>query len=508
MRIMTVDDMPHKNTSIFLFFLVFVAGIMGIVIGLFGLSALPYILFVFAGLYAIINPWHGFLATVFFLPFTGLYFDWLTGAQLPVQIIPSQFLGMLTLIGYLLRGKRLTFTRHDKALFVFFVIAIFTSIINYPKIIAVNVTFFGGIFRNPGGRCFAQIVVTGLMISLYLLTVNILTTQQRLNMALKLFLGSLFITSIFAIYQFIGHFFGSPLTNFTYYPALGKVLDARVEGVFARVGSFSGEPRHLSYNLLPGIFILFPLAVFKPYPFKSKFVPFIFLLCLFTAFIFTFSRSGWVSFTISFLVCLVLMNFYPAAQNHKQKKRSGKKWLGILATLVLFPVFFVVLNKIISVWGYSLWRSVFERFSSIEKLLTAGYIENVIMKKTLALITNNFLWGVGFGNSSFYIDVRPIVDVTGTYLRLLSETGIFGLLAFLCFLCSILIYSIRAMAKMSKEGDRIIIVALLAGTLSFLINWIHYGQDFINPLIWILLGMLKVSAKLGLNVPFSIKKDA
>ena len=492
MRIRTVDDIPNKNISAFLFLLALAAG-MGIAIASFGFPVLLFILLVCVGCYVLFNPWHGFLSTIFFLPFSGIQFEWITGVQIPVQIIPSQFFGVLTLIGYLLLGKRLTFARQDRALLVFFVIALFTSLINYPRILSVDIEFFGGIFRNTGGRSLAQLFGLGLMIGLYLLTVNILTTQQRLNRTLKLFLGSLFITGIFAIYQFIGYFYGLPLVEFTYYTALREVIGPAIVGDFARVGSVAGEPRHLSYVLLPGIFILLPLVALKPHPFKSRVVPFIFLFSIFVAFVFTFARSGWVSFIVSLLAILFLMLFY------KSRERLGKKLLASLTSIVLLVVFFVVLNKIISWSGYSLSYSVFERFLSIETTWTESYIENIYLKETWELAKSNFLWGVGFGNSSFYIIVKPYVDLTGTYLRLLSETGIFGLLTFLWFLSGNLIYSIRAMKKTPEDGNRVIILTLLTGVLSLLINWSHYGQDFNNPLIWVLLGMLKASAKLGYN---------
>mgnify|MGYP001610718770 CR=1 FL=1 len=493
MRIRTVDDITNKNISTFLSLLVLASG-MGIAIASFGFSVLLFILLVCVGCYVLFNPWHGFLTTIFFLPFSGIQFEWITGVQIPVQIIPSQFLGVLTLIGYLLMGKRLKFTRQDRALLVFFVIALFTSLINYPRILSVDIEFVGGIFRNPAGRYFAQLFGLGLMIGLYLLTANILTTQQRLNRTLKLFLGSLFITSIFAIYQFIGYFYGLPLVEFTYYPALKEVIGPGIVGDFARVGSVAGEPRQLSYVLLPGIFILLPLVALKPHPFKSRVVPSIFLFSIFVAFVFTFARSGWVSFIVSFLASLILLLFY------KSKVRLDKKLLASLTSIVLLVVFFVVLDKIISWSGYSLSYSVIERFFSIEDTWTESYIENIYLNETWKLAISNFLWGVGFGNSSFYITVKPYVDLTGTYLRLLSETGIFGLLTFLWFLSGNLIYSIRAMRKTPEDGNRVIILTLLAGVLSLLINWIHYGQDFNNPIIWVLLGMLKASAKLGYNM--------
>jgi hypothetical protein len=466
---------------------------MGIAIASFGFSVLLFILLVCVGCYVLFNPWRGFLATIFFLPFSGIPFERITGADTIVMITPSQFFGMLALIGYLLGGKRLTFTRQDRALLVFFVIALFTSLINYPRILSVGVEFFGGIFRNPGGRCFAQLLGLGIMITIYLLTVNILTTQQKLNSALKLFLGSMFITSIFAVYQFIGYFFGLPFVNFTYYPAVKEVLDAGIVGDFARAGSVAGEPRQLSYVLLSGIFILLPLVVLKSHLFKSRAVPYIVLFSIFVAFVFTFARSGWVSFIVSFLVSLPLMSFY------KTKERLGKKLLVNLTLLALLPVFFVVLDKIISWSGYSLSYWVIERFLSIEDIWNESYIESIYLNETWRLATSNFWWGVGLGNSSFYMTAKPFVDVTGTYLRLLSETGIFGLLTFLWFLSGNLIYSVKAMRNTPEEKNRVIILALLTGVLSLLINWVHYGQDFINPIIWVLLGMLKASAKLGYN---------
>lgn len=496
MRVKIIDDILFKNLNKFLFLSVLIAGIIGVIIAQFGVSILFYIILIFAAWYVLSNPWHGFLATIFFLPFSGIVFDWITGVRFPVQIIPSQFLGMLTLIGYLLRGKRLKFTRHDKAIFVFFAIAIFTSLINYTSIISVNVDFVGGAFRNPVGRSLAQLFGLGFMISLYLLSVNILTTQQRLNTALKLFLVSLFITSIFAIYQFIGYFFGLPFVEFTYYPALMEVIAPQIVGDFARVGSVSGEPKQLSYVLLPGIFILLSLVVLKSRLFKSRVVYFIFLFSIFTAFVFTFARSGWVSFLVSFSVSSLILLFY------KSREMSNIKWLKSLAWLGVLLVFFVVLDRIISLAGYSLGYAVYERFFSIWNVWNKSYIEDIYLRETLKLAANNFWWGVGFGNSSFYITVKPFVDMTGTYLRLFSETGIFGLSMFLLFLSGNLIYSIRAMKTTPDDGNRVIILALFTGVLSLLINWTHYGQDFNNPLIWVLLGMFKASAKLGFNTPF------
>ena len=190
------------------------------------------------------------------------------------------------------------------------------------------------------------------------------------------------------------------------------------------------------------------------------------------------------------------MNFYPIAKNHKPKEGSGKKWQRILAMLVLFPALFVVLGKILVYWNFFLGSIVFERFVSIENALTEDYIENIFLIETLKVAANNLILGVGLGNSSFYIDVRYYVDVTGTYVRLLSETGVFGLLAFLWFFSGSLIYSVRAIKETPQEENKVIILALAAGVMSFLVIWIYYGQNFINPLIWILIGMLKTSAKL------------
>lgn len=498
MLIGATEDISLKNISVFLFLLALTSG-MGIAINAFGFSALLFIFFVFAACYSLSKPWHGFLATIFSLPFSGIYFNWITGAQIPVQIIPSQFLGILTLIGYLLSGKQLKFTKHDRALFVFFAIAIITSLINYPKILSVDIEIWGGVFRNTAGRSVAQLVGLGLMIGIYFLTVNILTTRQKLNKALKFFLWSAFITAVFAFYQFIGYFFGFPLTNSWYYPALEAVVATDLIGGLPRVGSVAGEPRHLAYNLLPCIFILLPFLLYKSHIFKTKVQPSIFIFAIFVAFIFTFSRSGWIFFIPSFLVFLFLMNFYPIAKNHKPKEGSGKKWQRILAMLVLFPALFVVLGKILVYWDFFLGSIVFERFVSIENALTEDYIENIFLIETLKVAANNLIWGVGLGNSSFYIDVRYYVDVTGTYVRLLSETGVFGLFAFLWFFSGSLIYSVRAIKETPQEENKVIILALAAGVMSFLVIWIYYGQNFINPLIWILIGMLKTSAKLEIE---------
>jgi O-antigen ligase len=434
---------------------------------------------------------------VFAIPFSGI-----RPIEIGITVTPSQLLGAATLAAFLLlkilSKEGIRKTPFDNILLLFFVIVVSISFIKYPQVLSEG-TFgmWGGPARNPTGRTFAQIIALGLMTSIYFLTINILTNKDRLRTAIKVLLLAAFIISIFGLYQFVGSFFGWPLIESTYRVPTGTIESSGDVWGVIRVASTVGEAKNLALFLLPIIFLLLPLIVFKEYPFRFKLISISMICSFLIVFVLTFARSGWILFVVSLLLGLGLIAKYSKKSKEKAKRVLKISLILLLSYLVSYGVF--------AAFGHDLNSLVTARWQTIQ----VGWeesIDSLKFKATLEQIPQHLLLGVGWGNATFYLPYFGQVEFSpNQFLNILFETGIIGLGIFLWFIIGSLIFVLKSLKKMQDISWKAITLSLLLSFSALLISLMYYSYWFNDPYLWIMLGMLKASARLSENKQMVIK---
>ncbi len=196
------------------------------------------------------------------------------------------------------------------------------------------------------------------------------------------------------------------------------------ENNFFRVTGTFTHPNNFAAVLL----VLIPFLFF--FKFKNDKLKFIVILPLFILF-FTYSRAAWIIFGIISVLILINSNFL---KNIKEKVFSYKKVLMMLL-IIFFGLIF-------------LGPYILKRFESIQFALTQKGSLGVrikLIQESFNLISEYPITGVGLNLSLATYIVSPITNILeispkyfyqihNTFLEIITETGIPGLILFSLFL--------------------------------------------------------------------------
>lgn len=192
-----------------------------------------------------------------------------------------------------------------------------------------------------------------------------------------------------------------------------------------------GIPRMLGLNNDPNICAFANLVFFYYFMFDYKKYSKIFMGLAFLGILLTLSRGGMISLVLGLLSCFIILS-------GKQKVR--------FFIYFLFALFFLVLLVYVN---YELLEPfISKRVSGLET--GAGRFE--IWGNAIELFYNKPLLGYGIFtfrdvSGALFGDPR---HAHNTYLEVLVETGLLGLLIFLTVLCFILLFSYRLAKKSDK----------------------------------------------------------
>lgn len=406
---------------------------------LFGASLIVVLFLVFH------KPEVGVLATVALLPF------------LPTMLICGEiFIVWVAYLLKLLRGKR-TFKLGVLDLFVLMFSVYF---------------FLGGVFSVSPSDSLPPACVFLTFISFYFVVINLVRTTDFVKKILFSSSVSLFICSIYGIYQ---NFFAAPDTTWTDEDMFSEI-ETRVVSTFENPNVF-GEYLIL---LLP---IVITFLVVSKQPYKRAF-SFACLAASVMALVYTWSRGAWLGAIASMFIFLVIIN-----------RRAIAFYLtGIFAVPFAIPF---------------LPSSIIERFTSIGNMTDSSTSYRVfIWEASVGMIKDYFFSGIGVGSVAFQtvyseyalagIETAP--HSHNLYLQILVELGVFG---FLIFLISIFMLFSKAFTFLKKSEDKdskIIVGALLCGIIAFLVQgltdyvWYNYR---VFALFWMLIAVCVATVKVA-----------
>jgi len=322
------------------------------------------------------------------------------------------------------------------------------------------------------------IKMVGLIITVWFLAILlyiILDTQIRIFSALKMLVMSSIPTALFSIWQLysfymFGYMPDIPFLNFFPLPYEESLLHRSYMWYMPsipRTMGFLAEPN--TYGLFLAICLFTAFVMLFQYNDNFKLTlkwKIIFLLSIFInipIFIFTFSRSGWLTFIFGIGL------FFMQSRSVRYRLLSFKYIkIGIIFLfLVYFAVHFIGEDVLIRRLS----------FQEITPHITAR-------ASALPYIESNILLGIGYGNFGLCEGERFGVSSTHSYyLNYLVEGGVIGFLSFIIFCLSLLgsVFNRKIFFRAMNYLPRIFILMIL-------FNNIFY-HTFLFEFVWVVIGI-------------------
>ena len=231
--------------------------------------------------------------------------------------------------------------------------------------------------------------------------------------------------------------------------------------------------------------LLLPFSIYILFTSKKlwKYISSTSILALTISILLSQTRSAWLSTaSIIILSLLLVIIFLPAIR---------KTWIigtitYILAVIVIVSFFFLSdekgnLSQVLREKGTTLSQPLSETSEENTAVKTANE-RLVIWRKTLSLIKDHKLTGVGPGNWKVGIQAygnSGLVNEYGfyvldhahnVYLQIASETGVTGIIIFLSFWLMLFFIALKTIKKLQEQKEKILIILMLAGIVGFAID--------------------------------------
>ena len=284
-----------------------------------------------------------------------------------------------------------------------------------------------------------NLLVSLVAVALYFVIVNTIKTKEKLDRAIKIFIITAVILSIYGISQY----FTLGTTSKAWVDVeLNPDLKTRVVGTFGNPNVFAEYLEHI----LPVAIAL----VFVYRKWVNKGIMAVLAGIMFVCLILTSSRGAWIGFAAGmlFFIVLKLLKYIP---------------IFVASGALLIPFIpGVVLQRI---------RTI----GNIQD--TSNEYRTFIWEGTINMIKDFWATGVGYGywafRNTFYeycIKGAKAWHSHNMYLEIMAEMGVFGILSFLHVILSIFIHSTRFIFKTKDKYLSYLSAGLLAGFLSIMVH--------------------------------------
>lgn len=317
-----------------------------------------------------------------------------------------------------------------------------------------------------------NLVVSLVSLALYFVIVNTLKTKKDFDKAMKIFIITAFILSIYGIMQY----FTIGTTSKAWVDVnLNPDVKTRVVGTFGNPNVFAEYLEHILPVAITLVFVYRKLL--------NKMIigsmAGVMLICL----ILTFSRGGWLGFASATILFVVL----------KMAKFIPLFIVGGIAAIPLLP------------------NVVMQRISTIGNVQdTSNAYRTYIWEGTINMIKDFWITGVGYGYWAFKntfleygIKGSRAWHSHNMYLEIMAEMGIFGMLTFLWVILSIFITTIKFAKKTKDRYFSYVSIGLLCGFLSIMVHGIAEHILYMPKsviLFWMFAAFISAARNLGVNL--------
>lgn len=394
----------------------------------------------------------------------------------------------------LLQGKLRTFPKDPAILFLsaFVIYAVFSTALTFGIDTAGPKEAAG--FRLSSLRSVIQAGQLFLMVMAFYVTINYVTSLERLRRFSNLIFWSTAAVTLYGGYDFFTALFDLPffsvIYDLSYYAGGGDSPSFSVGDVtLPRPRSTLGEPLDLSIFLLFGIpYSIASLASEKSPALKVVKIGFILLGCL----LFMVANSRASLLAIPVIVALILW----LAPSHvaRFKMLLSGVLVYLLVALVIFPLAGGN-GDVRSPVGFFTERMVsLKNIGANLREEPGGQSIGRGYSKPFTVFREHPIFGVGLGNYPFYYSElvdSPVVVLATTfslYFRLLTELGIVGTSIFLMFVSTILWRLLRVIKRSSDRMLRSIAIATLIAIVGVMIARVGLDGLYTDSYIWVMLG--------------------
>ena len=421
--------------------------------------------FIYATFKTFKDPFWGFSAIVFFLPFERVPTYNVGGTNIKINTI----LGVIVLFAWILaiafNSKK--WKIQPNALLAPIGLFVLSMLLSLTQ----------AVFLDRAYQILAFVLFT---MAIGLMATNMIQTKEDLIKVLKILFVSATVVAIFSFFQFAGDVIGLP-NEIT---LLKQGYGSAVFG-FPRIQAFSMEPLYLAdYLFIP---ILLGLAYFfgKNQVLASRWWLAALTVALLIIFVLTVSRGAYLGLAVAFLVLGILQ--------FKQIFTWKHIFVGLAAVLIIgYGVAFALskgdpraTNEFI---GHVLLND-YSNGESIQGRLTAFDL-------AYQAFLHHPVLGIGLGNygpyTNGYIGLTPVggwAIVNNEYLELLAETGIIGFGTFMLMILVLAGRSLWAIWKAKDEFLRLTMIGMLAALIGILVQYLSFSTLYIFH-IWVLIGLM------------------
>ena len=320
---------------------------------------------------------------------------------------------------------------------------------------------------NPMGS-FRDLAIHLLSISFMFVMVNSIKDKEELNILLTILVGTASLVALYGLFQYKA---GVEME--------AKWLDtSNNEGITTRVFSVFGNPNILAEYLI----MTTPISIALFWQTKKLHKKILFLLTsllLTGTLVLTFSRGGWLGFAFGIFIFILLVE---------------KRLLLLLIPLGLGAINFLpptILNRILSIANFA---------------DSSNNYRIRIWKITLEIIRDYLPSGVGLGYIPFkqtfetYIRTMPAYHSHNTYLEVLAEMGIPGIIILIMLIFVLYKYSIKTLVKGEDKWTKVISAGILSGLGAVLAHGAVENVLYLPKIIitfWTLVSFLLVLMRLS-----------
>lgn len=410
------------------------------------------------------NPVRGIYLITFFLPFEyiGAY-DWQG-----ITIRPSQVLAVMTMVAWILDGlgkRNLKFVRNP---------------IFWPIVLFLLINIISLVNAPNSAHSILILLFIIFTIALGFTIPNLVRQKAELIKIIKILFVSVFLVSLFGLYQFAGDMLGLP-QSFT---GLRYQYTKEILG-FTRIQATFLEPLYFANFLLISISLLVArLGGLGERENKWQGLEIVVLILALLNFILTVSRGAYLGLFFALLTLAII---------YRQKIFKPKiLFYCFFAFLFLLVAFSQFLGGQIGIFVSHL-RDSFSGAAFFERAETF----NLAIQ---AWREHPFI-GIGPGSFGPWVYVSPFIVpeagwkiVNNLYLEILVESGILGLGFFISSLIILFINSVKTILK-SAGVNKIIMVGLLAAFVGVFIQYNTFSIIYIMH-VWFLIGLMLAAQNL------------
>lgn len=441
----------------------------GWIVAQYGANALIIIPILVLGLFVIFqtirNPFWGFLAIIFFLPFERFPTYNVAGVDIRINTI----LGFITLISWALAllasPKKFKIQPNPLAIpLILFIVALFISL-------------WQGVNFDRAEQVFVFILFT---MALGILSLNMTASVKNLHKIIIVLFFSSLLVGLFGLFQFFGDVTGIPVSI----TLLKDIYTKEIFG-FPRIQAFSVEPLYFAnFLLIPiGLGVAYFFGKVKLVISRRVLIPLLILLLV--NFVLTVSRGAYIGLIVALIFLFVC--FFRRLFTWRNIL-TGILTIFIVGYGVIFALSkgdYVATNEFV---GHVLLRD-FNVGESIQGRLQT-------FRSALDMYRTSPVFGVGLGNFGPNVSGKPYTPppggwpiVNNQYIETLAETGVVGLSTFILVLLFLIIRSFIAWRKTQDPFLKSTMIGLLAAFIGVLVQYASFSTLYIIH-IWVLIGLM------------------